>query len=294
MAHREVGALLKVLAVVGALAVIAAGVLVYLVGSAAVASNRTRTDSIALLDSVRNEANGAQTALKTVPQFDTTSTNPDIGKAKQTADQYDSQLGGYRTTVQADEVKLRTDRDRLMNQAAGVLALPFRASLDHERLRAESMLSALQAEDTALQIEQDQMKALSAIFDAEIDFGVLVVDHLDKQDISGSLALFPALDAKLKVAAQASAGQNMPPQVQKLVTSLQTLSTDLNAFLQAAQKRDQRSLASLQPKLEADANALSTFDTQGLDSYEQTLLQPYLDRFDSGVRAAGFTPKALT
>lgn len=46
----------------------------------------------------------------------------------------------------------------------------------------------------------------------------------------------------------------------------------------------------LKPKIQADAAALQSFDTQDLNSYDRTLLKPYEDRFDSGVRAAGFTP----
>jgi hypothetical protein len=29
-----------------------------------------------------------------------------------------------------------------------------------------------------------------------------------------------------------------------------------------------------------------------VDAYERTLMQPYIDRYDSGMRAAGFTVKA--
>src|SRR5215467_10164977 len=291
MPPRRVVTLLKVLAVVGSLVVIVVGVLAYLVGSTALASNRARSDSVALLESVRTNANAAQAALKALPSFDISSTHPDLATAKKTADQYASQLAGYRTTLQADEVELRADRDRLRNQATGILALPFRSSLDHERLRADGLLSALQAEDTALQIEVDQIKTFSAIFDAESDMIALLNDHLDKQDIKGSIALFPALDGKLKAAAQAAAGPSTPPQIQKLVAGMQTLSTDLNAFLQAAQRQDSRTVLALEPKVVADLTALENFDAKGLESYEQTLLQPYEDRFDSGVRAAGFTPK---
>lgn len=292
MARRRVGTLLKVLAVAGALVVIAGGVLVYLFATTAVASNRARTDSVALLESVRAHANDADAALHTLPTFDVSSTNPDLAKARQTADQYAAQLGADRTTVQTDEGRLRADRDRLATQSAKVLALPFRPSLDHERVRADGMLSALQAADTGLGIEQDQMHAVSAIFDAEASFSALITDHLDKEDVSGAIALFPTLDGKLKTAAQAAAGANTPPQVQKLVASLQTLSTDLNAFLVAAQRRDSARVLALEPKVTADANALENFDTQGLDAYEKTLLQPYEDRYDAGVRAAGFTPAA--
>jgi len=291
MARRRVGTLLKVLAAVGALAVVAGGVLVFLFAQAAVASNRARTDSIALLESVRTRANDAEAALKALPPVDISATNPDFGTAKQTVDRYASQLGTFQTSVRSDEGRLQADRDGLRNQATGVLELPFRPSLDHERLRAEGLLAALQAEDTSLGIEQDQMKAVSAIFDAESDFYTLIADHVDKQDIAGSLARFPGLDGKLTTAAQAAAGQNKPPQLQKLVTQMQALSTDLNAFLKAAQRGDRSTALGLEPRVEADSTVLQSFDSQGLDSYEQTLLQPYEDRFDSGVRAAGFVPE---
>jgi len=294
MARRRVGTLLKVLAAVGALAVVVAGVLVYLVGTTAIASGRARSDSIALLESVRTHANKAQVELKAVPPFDVSSTNPDFAQGKHTADQYASQLATDRTTVLADEVSLRADRDRLSKQATGILALPFRPSLDHERMRAESLLSALQAEDAGLQIVENQMKTVSAIFDAAGDFSVILTDHVEKQDFAGALALFPGLDAKLKAAAQAAGDPSTPPQIRKLVTGLQTLSTDLNAFLRAAQREDAATVLALVPKVEADSNALGSFDSQGMSSYEQTLLQPYLDRFDSGVRGAGFTPQGTT
>jgi hypothetical protein len=285
--------LLKVLAAVGALAVVAGGVLVFLFAETALASNKARTDSITLLESIRTRANDAEAALKAVPPVDISVSNPDFAKAKQTVDQYAGQLGTFQITVRADEVELRADRNRLQKQSTGVLELPFRPGLDHERLRADGMLSALQAEDTGLQIEQDQMKSVSAIFDAEGDFYALIADHVDKQDIGGSLALFPGLDGKLATAAQASAGQNRPPQLQKLVSQMQTLSSDLNAFLKAAQRGDRGTALALEPKVESDSTALQSFDSQGLDSYERTLLQPYEDRFDSGVRAAGFTPQTL-
>jgi hypothetical protein len=69
-----------------------------------------------------------------------------------------------------------------------------------------------------------------------------------------------------------------------------TLSADLDAYLQAARRGDLLGALAAVPKVQADATALQSFDSPGLQSYEQTLLRPYEDRFDLGVRAAGFTP----
>ncbi|HEY4028354.1 MAG TPA: hypothetical protein VGO86_18150, partial [Candidatus Dormibacteraeota bacterium] len=74
--------------------------------------------------------------------------------------------------------------------------------------------------------------------------------------------------------------------------ALQTTSADMKSFLQAVQRRDQRAVLALQPKLDADTKALDSLGTSGVDTYERTLMQPYIDRYDSGMRAAGFTVKA--
>jgi hypothetical protein len=116
MARRRVGTLLKFLAAVGALAVIAGGVLVFLFTETALASNRARSDSIALLESVRTRANDGEAALKTLPTLDISAKNPDFATAKKTVDQYAAQLGTFQTTVRADEVRLQADGDRLRNQ----------------------------------------------------------------------------------------------------------------------------------------------------------------------------------
>jgi hypothetical protein len=201
---------LKVLAAVGVLWAVAVGVLAYLAGSTALASARARSDSTALLVSVWTHANAAQAALDAVPSFDLSSTNPDFAGSKQTADQYSVQLDGDLTSVQADETLLRADQVRLANRASGMLAQPFRSGLDSERRRAEELLSAIRAEDAALLIVGIQARTLSAIFDAASDFSVVFVDHVERLDVTGAVALYPGLVTKLKTAAQLASGEPTP------------------------------------------------------------------------------------
>jgi len=274
--------------------VVVAGVLVSLVATTAVASDHVRSNSIGLLVSVWSDASAARTALTELPRFDASGTNPDFAGSRRTADQYASQLAADRTTIQADDARLHADRDLLVRQASGMMALPFRPGLDQERMRVDGMRSALHAADTALQVEVDQVRTLSMIFDVEDGFDTLVVDHVQKQDVAGALALLPGLADKLRAAAQAVAGPSTAPQARKLVGDLQTLSTDLETLLQAARHLDLITVLTLQPKVQADGAVVEAFDSDGLESYERTLLQPYVDRFDSGVRAAGFVPRTIT
>src|SRR5262249_51908694 len=149
-------------------------------------------------------------SLTALPAFDTAGASP--AKAMQTADDYAAKMGAFRATVEADEGRLRADRDRLARQANGGLETPFRGALEYQRRRAESMLTALEAEDAELVILQNQMLAFSALFDAANDLQS-VIGRLDQQDVRGALTLFPGLGAKLQTAARLAAGPNTPPQV---------------------------------------------------------------------------------
>ncbi len=273
------------------IAALVAAVMGYLVGSAAGLALRSGAEADATLETVVTHVNDAHASLRRLPAFDLTGANPDFARARQSADQYALQLDRYRRTVEADRLRLIRDRDRLADGAFGLPSLPFRGILDQQRARVQSMLSALDAEDAALKILEDQMQALAAAFDVMRDFTTVFGD-LSRQDVPGALAVFPGLDGKIQTAAKRAARRDTPPQVQKLVTGLQAFSMDFHGFLQAVQRGDPGAAQALEPRLEADAAAVETFDGPGLDAYERTLLQPYEDRFNSGVRAAGFTPTA--
>jgi hypothetical protein len=282
--------LLKILAVVGAVVVVVVGLGAYFVGSAAFATRSAQAEASASLEKVRTHTFQLESSLS-APSFDLTGTSPDYTKAKQTADAYLTQTDNANTMIRADQSALRANADRLAARATGVFALPFRASLDHERARVEAMLSALDAASAGLAIETSQMKTVSAAFDAFKEFGALT-DRLQKQDINGGLAVFPTLDAKLQAAATLAQAPSVPPQIRTEMHDLQTTSADMKTYLQAIQRRDRAGAATALTRLDADVKALDTVDQTGVDAYERTLLQPYRDRYDSGVRAAGFTVKA--
>jgi hypothetical protein len=281
---------LKILAIVGAVIVVVVGVGGYLVGSAAFATRGTQAQASASLETARTHTFTLESSLN-VPNFDLTGASPDFAKAKKTADDYLTGTDQANATIRADQGALRTADERLRARAAGVFALPFRASLDNQRARVEAMLSALDAASAGLAIETSQMKLVSAAFDAFAEFGVLTA-RLQKQDINGSLGVFPTLDAKLQAAATLAQAPSVPPQIRTEMQDLQATSTDMRTYLQAIQRRDSRGALAAQTRLDADTKALDSLDQTGVDAYERTLLQPYRDRYDSGVRAAGFTIKS--
>jgi uncharacterized protein YukE len=278
--------MLKILAVAGAIVIVVLGVGAYVLGSSALAAGAAEANANTTLESVRSDIDGIGTSL-TTPSLDTTTT--DYAKSKQTTDQLVTQLDQARATIARDQPRLGSARDRLVRQSTGLPALPFRAALEHQRLRVDSIRGALGAADTALGIEAGQARTVSALFDASAEFDTLTT-RLQAQDLAGSLALFPGLNAKLQTAVRLGQAPDNPPQIQKMLKDMQTTSSDMQAYLQAVQRRDRNALPGLEKRLTADTTAIQNFDEAGMVAYQRTLMQPYKDRYDSGVRAAGFTP----
>jgi hypothetical protein len=72
------------------------------------------------------------------------------------------------------------------------------------------------------------------------------------------------------------------------VNALSTASADLKQLVQAAQRKDLRTINALGPKLDADTSALDKFDQQGANKYYDQLLKPYQDRYEASLKQAGF------
>jgi hypothetical protein len=278
---------MKVLAIVGAVAVVVLGVAVYLFGSAAVSAGTAEGDSSRLLRTTAAHTRQIDDSLK---GSDLTQVmdgaNTDFKAAKQASDGLVTRLDQARTTVAGDRSGLATSEGRLAALAGNPWALPVRTGVRNQQVRVQSVMAALDAAEGGLVIERDQMRTVSALMDAMVDFTTLSAD-LQKQDIPGSLGVVPGLQTKLQAAVQLSQGPNNPPQIHDELTTLQTLVKDLQSLLQAEQRKDSRAAAALVPKLEADQKALEGVQTSGIDAYEQKLLQPYRDRYEAGFKAAG-------
>jgi hypothetical protein len=115
---------------------------------------------------------------------------------------------------------------------------------------------------------------------------------LNDQNITGAVAAFPAVNAKMQQAVTLSRGKDIPPQLQTLMSSLSTLSADMTQFVQAVQAKDQRAVQTLSTKIDADANTTANFDQQGFDAFETQLFKPYQDRYEKALRQVGFTVTA--
>jgi hypothetical protein len=279
---------MKLIAAFGAIAILAAGVAAYLLGSAFVSARSAQLDSSRVLDAAGTHSIQIHDSLN-APDFTqaTSGSTPDFKAAKRVADDYVSRLDQATTTVTADHDKLAASDGKLRSMLGNPWAMPFRSGLQDQHNKVTSVLSALDAGSSGLQIERDQMRTASALFDSFADFET-ITDAVGRKDVAGALRAMPSLQQKLKNANQLAQGPNNPPQLQQLLVNLQKTATDLQAFLQAAQRNDLKSANALLPKLDADDKALQAFDEKGFDTYDKKLIQPYRDRYDAGWKAAGF------
>lgn len=216
------------------------------------------------------------------------SSNPDFDAATQALDGYAAKLSTAKQSVESDQAKLRSAGTRLNTQAHSPLTLPFRARMTSEQARVENATQALDAADSLLGIAANQFHALGALLDG-LGAVYAVETKLGQQDVSGALALLPSAATKLAAAQQAAQGPGMPPQLSAVATTTQKMVSDFQSFLQAYRGNDAAAEQRLLTALEDDARALQSFNTGQIDSYEQSLAQPYIDRYERGMKAAGVT-----
>jgi hypothetical protein len=282
---------LKILVIVGAVLLVLLGTTAALAAVGFGASQSVQSEARTTLHEVGQDTVDLDRQLNGVKTPDLSSfnsSNPDFTAAKQSIDGYASRLGTARQALAGDRNRLRTAGAHLTAQSRSPLTLPFRAGITDQQSRVANATSALDAADSLLGIGVNQYQALSALMDG---LGAIyaVETKLGQQDVSGALALLPSAAAKLGAAQQAAQGPNLPPQLGAVVTATQKLATDFEAFLQAVQRGDAAAEARLVTSLDDDARALQSFDTAAIDSYEQSLAQPYIDRYERGMKAAGFT-----
>ena len=201
---------------------------------------------------------------------------------------YASGLEKANSTLQSDLKALNAEDARLRNGASSSWLLPQRQQLARDQSRTEAVISAFNSASSLFKIEQGQLTAFQSLVDVVEQFDN-ISGFIDRQDAAGALAGYPPLEQKLQALVSAASAPNVPPQFTAGVNLLKSLGDDLKRLLQAIQANDAATEQTLALKIEAEANALGSFDSSGMDTYEEALLKPYRDAYESGMKKAGFT-----
>src|SRR5262245_54316012 len=233
--------MLKGLAIAGVFVVVVAAILAYFVGRAVMAASDAQSIADSALESARKHTLDYDNQLKFTsgaPSLNSNSnSSPDFAQIKQAADSFAAKADQVRVGIRTDRARLGSADRQLQTAGQNRLAALFRPGLDRSQRRVESVMFALDAADTAVGIERDEMHAISAFMDMMSDY--VSLDNKEKAgDVSGSLAVFTTLDPKVQATLQAMHGQDIPAQATALVEAIATTVADEKAVLQATQAHD--------------------------------------------------------
>ena len=273
---------------IGLALLLLAGAATYLVAGKA-AGDADRQAAELVVEQARQDNNLIYGLIKTVPSPPSSINGAaDLPHAKAAIDQKASALHHAHAVVNSNLPRLRRAGVTIQAQSGGILVTSQRGPLDQERGRVDSVVTGVSVAGEFLRVAGDQMRFTSSMLDAEIAL-VGVVALVQQQNMAGALALYPQVDGKVQAAVALSGGMYIPPQMLTPTNTLMTLAADFKQVIQAAQRKDLKTIQSLQPAIGAEANALGHYDQQGLDSYEVHLFQPFQERYRQALKQAGFT-----
>jgi hypothetical protein len=273
---------------IGVALLLLAGAGTYVVAGKA-AGDADRQAAELVVEQARQDNNLIYGLMKTVPSPPSSINGAaDLPHAKAAIDQKASALHHAHGVVSSDLPRLRRAGATIQAQSGGILVLSQRGPLDQERGRVDSVVTGFSVAGEFLRVAEDQMRFTSSMLDAEIAL-VGVVGLVQQQNMAGALALYPQVDGKVQQAVALSDGMYIPPQMLTPTNTLLALAADFKQVIQAAQRKDLKTIQALQPQISAEANALGHYDQQGLDSYEASLFKPYQERYRQALKQAGFT-----
>jgi hypothetical protein len=222
-----------------------------------------------------------------VPSHLDATTRQYIQTVRQVLTDYASSLSDVGSRLDSDMAALRFVDDSLKSDSVNPLLWRDKSELADEQRRVEALLAGLKSARSGIQIIQGQLPAFVALFEV-FDGMETLIPYLDRQDVNGALAHYSTLDQSMQALVASTSGSNFSPQFVIAVSHLKAMTDDMKQLLEAVQYRNAAAVQILVPKVKADANAMSSDDLSDMGPFEQKLLLPYIDGYNSGVKAAGF------
>jgi hypothetical protein len=274
--------------IVGAtfLILVLGGAVAYFASVARVSSQHAA--AVSTLESARKHNNAVHSALTDPALKGQLSSANSTRDVKAAMDDYRAQLGGSIRTVEGDSASLKAQLVQLKSAEQDPIAFAGRSQLSSDRSRVEAAAHAFDSADKFLTIIDTQMRSLTTILQAMVEFDN-VAQFVQARDISGGLALVPQLRQQVQDAATLARGDNIPPQLKALAEVLTRAVDHLNQALAALQKNDAATAAAMGSALQADGNAAdASYDPSAFDAFEHKLLDPYKSAYEVQMRKAGF------
>jgi hypothetical protein len=214
-------------------------------------------------------------------------TAQNIETARQVIAGYGSNLGGVNARLDSDLAALRAVDDSLKLDMLNPLLWRDKSELADQRGRVEALITGLNSASSGIGIIEAQAAALVALLDV-FDSMYTIAPYIARRDANGALTHYSTLDQNMQILIAAIGGAKVSPEFVKSVDDLKVLIGDFKQLLEAVQYRNVGLVDSTLPKVQADITTADNDHILDWNSFERNLLQPYVDRYNSGVKAAGF------
>jgi hypothetical protein len=274
-----------VIAVIGAVLVVAA--IGYAGAGYAVSSSRLDSarnvynDVVTHQNAITDEFNNINSKLTAV---NLTSSGPtDYQQSHDAYGQLVSQSQAAQPTITADDASLAAAQSRLNENAW--LTILNRSNLDqvsvkigHERnalARAKTITGDMVQLGTFFQVYDDAFLDLDTVSTKE-----------QTSDLSGAAAAIAKLKTDAAKAIELSGAPGLPPEMNKLMTDMQTLAVDNAKLLDDAIKSDANAAQADVKAVEADVAKLEAYNYDKIITEVKSFYQPLIDAFNTEVAKA--------
>jgi hypothetical protein len=265
--------------------ILVAGIIGYAAAGFAYTSGR-----VANADKTLNTVVSHQNTLNsTFKEIDTkvtglnTSSSADLSQTRTLYAQFVANAKSTRTTVDQDDAMLVSAKASLNEQQW--LAVFSRSSLDREAARIDHARKGLAVAKTVAGDYVQVGGFFQAVIDSEVDLQTFSaqVANADFTSAKGTLA---TMKTHVDQAQQQSTAPGLPSQLHDVVVDLATLVTDFGKLVDAGIANDSVAILNAEKSIEADANKLSAYNYDKIQTDIGAYYQPLIAAFNSEMAQA--------
>ncbi len=272
--------------VAGAVALVAAVVVGYLLAGAAVANSSIRASDKALQSTFSHQDQVINTLeenpLKTI---NLNSDNPDLTAAKSALDAFGPKVKSAQALVNVDLAALRSANESAQSGSQSPFTLAQRPALDQKVKRTGAAILALLSAQRGLNADDQAVTFLQSLIVSWSDFEALST-ALNKDDVAGASAIVPRLQQELATTVSSGQQANLPPQLNQLTTGVQALVGDIKSLIDAVQANDPAAANRSLAQMDADVKTVSGFDEAGANQWIDQLTSSLRETYNAQMKVA--------
>jgi hypothetical protein len=267
------------------IAIVVIGIIGYaFVGFAYTAGRIASADkSLNTVVSHQNSLNSTFKDIDTKVSGLNSSSNADLTQTRALYVQFVANARSTGTTVDLDDASLVSAKQSLSEQQW--LALFSRPSLDKEAARIDHARKGLAIAKTVAGDYVQVGEFFQAVIDAEVDLQSFST-QVATADFTSAKTTLTTMKAHVDTAQQRSSAPGLPSQLHDVVVDLGTLVTDFGKLVDAGIANDDTAILNAEKSVETDANKLSSYNYDQIQTDIGAYYQPLIASFNSEMAQA--------